>query len=95
MTLEELKAFEASHPQYAPLFPLIMKEFDATVKEEMGKAFAAINEKMKKRAVETSQAHNVPEEDIKVVSEAFTAFLKQVNADYVNKTQKQFAMIVK
>ena len=95
MTLEELKAFEASHPQYAPLFPLIMKEFDATVKEEMGKAFAAINEKMKKRAIETSSGHNVPEEDFKVISEAFTAFLKQVNADYVKNAQKQMAIFKK
>ena len=90
MNLEDLKAFEASHPQYAPLFPMIMKEFDSTVKEEFGKAFKAINERMKARSEETSRAHQVPEEDVKVVNEAFTEFLKQLNADIVRNVGEQF-----
>ena len=91
MTLEELKAFEKSHPQYAHLFPMLMKEFDAIAREEFGKAFRTINERAAQRAKETSGQHAVPEEDIKAVNEAFQAFLKQVNSDFMKNVEQQFA----
>ena len=90
MTLEELRALEAAHPEYKALFPMIMKEFDEAAREEFGKAFAAINERMQKRCAETSAAHNVPEEDVKAFSEAFTDFLKQVNDNFVKNVGEQF-----
>ena len=82
MTLEELKAFEAAHPEYAPLFGQIMKEFDKLVKEEFGKAFRAIDERAKACKEEHVAKYNVPEEDAKVLAEAMLAFSKQVNEDF-------------
>ena len=82
MTLEELKAFEASHPQYAPLFTPIMTEFDKIAKEEFGKAFKAIDERSKAAKDAHVAKYNVPEEDAKVISEAMITFAKQINDDF-------------
>ena len=91
MTLEELKKFESSHPQYARLFPMIMKEFDGVAREEFAKAFKAINERMKARMNEVNGKYHTPEADAKVVNDALTEFLKQLDTDFKKNVKEQFA----
>lgn len=85
MTLEELKAFEAEHPEYKSLFVPILKEFDRIAKEEFGKAFESINARVKALSDEHLTKYNVPKADAKVVKEAINEFVKQVDADMKKK----------
>ena len=91
MTLEELKEFEKTHSEYGEQFPRIMGEFNEVCKEEFSKAFKAINERMKARQEETTKQFHVPEEEYVVANEAFTEFLKQVNADFIKNFKIQFS----
>ena len=82
MKLEELKAFEAAHPEYKPLFRPIMTEFDRIAKEEFEKAFKAIDERMLALRKEHVEKYHVPEEDVKVIVDSMNEFVKQINADF-------------
>ncbi len=82
MKLEELKAFEAAHPEYKPLFRPIMTEFDRIAKEEFAKAFKAIDERFQALRKEHVEKYHVPEEDAKFINDAEHEFIKQIDADF-------------
>jgi len=90
MTLEELKSFEASHPQYAPLFVPVIKEFDKIAKEEFEKAFKAIDERAKALREEHTAKYNVPAEDANAIADAMNTFVKQANDDFVKNFRSFF-----
>lgn len=90
MTLDELKEFEASHPQYKPFLGPIMKEIDQTCREEFGKAFRAINERLKARQDETNRKYNVPREDAELINEALTQLMHQIDDNIKANVHEQF-----
>ena len=90
MTLEELKEFEAAHPEYKSLFVPILKEFDRIAKEEFEKAFNSINSRLKALSDEHITKYNVSEADAKILNDAMNTFVKQVDADMKNHTKAFF-----
>ena len=90
MTLDELKEFEASHPQYKPFFGPIMKEIEQTCREEFGKAFRTINERMKVRQDENNRKYNVPREDAELINEALNQLMHQIDDNIKANVHEQF-----
>jgi len=82
MTPEELKAFELEHPEYKPLFRPIMTGFNQIVREEFSRTFKAIDQRLLALKNEHIAKFNMPEEDAKVLSEAFLQFMNQVDRDF-------------
>ena len=88
---ERRKAFEKAHPEYERLFPMITKEIHDICMEEFGKAFKAIDARMKERAEEDLEKYHVSAEDDKEMREILMLLLKQVDSDIKESVQKQFA----
>ncbi|MBR2794534.1 MAG: hypothetical protein IKE16_07800 [Solobacterium sp.] len=82
MTPEELRAFELEHPEYRKLFYPMLAGFNEIVREEFSKAFKAIDERLTATKIEHVKKYNMPEEDAKILSEAFIDFLKQADSDF-------------
>ncbi len=90
MTLEELKAFEKAHPEYAPLFRPIMAGFDNVAREEFEKAFKAIYARFDETKKEHLEKHPIPEEDAKMLVGAINEFINQVDKDFRKSVHKFF-----
>lgn len=82
MTLEELKAFELSHPEYKQLFRPMMTAFDQIAREEFARAFKAINDRLAVIQEEHIEKYQMSSEDAKVLSDAWTSFLMQADKDF-------------
>ena len=91
MTFEELKAFDKEHPEYAELFPVIMKGLDEICKDEFGKAFKASSERLKAHVEEVAAEHSLPEDEAKTIYETIQAFTKKVDADINTQIRNQLA----
>ena len=59
--------------------------------EEFGKAFKAINARMKERSEEINEKYHVSVEDSGEMNEILTSLLKQVDSDIKQYVRKQFA----
>ena len=90
MTQEELKAFELAHPEYKDLFRPMMAGFDAIAREEFGKAFKAIDERLLAVRKEHVEKYHMPEEDAKFLCEAWMAFMNQFDKDLKNNIKLYF-----
>lgn len=95
MTLEELKEFEKTHPEYKELFKPILTEFDKIAKEEFAKAFKAIDERLKAIRQENIAKYNTPKEDAEVIGEALNGLMKQIDNDVKKNVRAQFAKYAK
>ena len=70
---------------------MIMKEINDVSMEEFGKAFGAINARMKKRSEEINEKYHVSAVVVREMNEILTSLMKQVDSDVRQSIQKQFA----
>ena len=59
--------------------------------EEFGKAFQAINARMKERSEEINEKYHVSAVVVREMNEILTSLMKQVDSDVRQSIQKQFA----
>ena len=70
---------------------MIMKEINDVSMEEFGKAFKAINARMKERSEEINEKYHVSAVVVREMNEILTSLMKQVDSDVRQSIQKQFA----
>ncbi len=81
MNQKQIAEFEHAHPEYERLFPMIMKEINDVSMEELGKAFQAINARMKERSEEINEKYHVSAVVVREMNEILTSLMKQVDSD--------------